>query len=230
MASSGLAPPLFAARSLLRRSQLDFYMLALPGRQGGAIDPSRRGNEVRGVRSYTPTSELGSQRRERRRGAPGVRVSEKVVASSPRRVATIAGRRRGERRASEGCGAPRDRSPRCDDSETQRRDAAASHVRARGGGVEARFCNHSCAPSCRLQKWAVAGRARFGIFAARPLEKGDEITFDYREARWRGRSYSSYEGTQSLCDASSLATTRCVGEGAVTRVMKARNPYATRHR
>ncbi|KAJ1951668.1 hypothetical protein EC988_003983, partial [Linderina pennispora] len=50
-------------------------------------------------------------------------------------------------------------------------------------GSVARFINHSCGPNCVLQKWMVAGAIRMGIFAERPIKRGEEITFDYKFER-----------------------------------------------
>ncbi|KAF8060074.1 ASHH1 [Scenedesmus sp. PABB004] len=46
------------------------------------------------------------------------------------------------------------------------------------GGV-ARFINHSCAPNAETQKWQVGGEQCVGIFAARPIAAGEEVTYDY---------------------------------------------------
>ncbi|KAJ1947123.1 hypothetical protein FBU59_001911 [Linderina macrospora] len=53
-------------------------------------------------------------------------------------------------------------------------------------GSVARFINHSCGPNCVLQKWMVAGAIRMGIFAERPIKRGEEITFDYKFERMAG--------------------------------------------
>ncbi|KAJ2852584.1 hypothetical protein IWW36_000213 [Coemansia brasiliensis] len=50
-------------------------------------------------------------------------------------------------------------------------------------GCIARFINHSCGPNCVLQKWMVGGAIRMGIFAERPIKRGEEITFDYKFER-----------------------------------------------
>jgi SET domain-containing protein len=45
----------------------------------------------------------------------------------------------------------------------------------------ARFINSSCAPNCESQKWhdAATGEIRVGIFAARDIEPGEELNYDY---------------------------------------------------
>ena len=49
---------------------------------------------------------------------------------------------------------------------------------ARRGNV-ARFVNHSCDPNCRVEEWTVNGRSRMGLFAARDIAKGEELSFNY---------------------------------------------------
>lgn len=53
-------------------------------------------------------------------------------------------------------------------------------------GNESRFTNHSCDPSCELNKWRVGDTERYGLFAKRHLNVGEEITFNYRwkQAIW----------------------------------------------
>jgi len=47
------------------------------------------------------------------------------------------------------------------------------------GGNEARFINHSCAPNCQ----ALEADSRIWIEAIRPIEAGEELTYDYAYAR-----------------------------------------------
>ena len=47
-------------------------------------------------------------------------------------------------------------------------------------GNYSRFMNHSCNPSCEIQKWQVGNDDRVAIFAKRDLKRGDEITIDYQ--------------------------------------------------
>ncbi|KAF7806575.1 histone-lysine N-methyltransferase ASHR3 [Senna tora] len=47
-------------------------------------------------------------------------------------------------------------------------------------GNTSRFLNHSCDPNCVLEKWQVDGETRVGVFAARPIEAGEPLTYDYR--------------------------------------------------
>jgi len=47
-------------------------------------------------------------------------------------------------------------------------------------GNMSRFINHSCEPNTEMQKWTVDGETRVGIFALRDIEKGEELTYDYK--------------------------------------------------
>lgn len=47
-------------------------------------------------------------------------------------------------------------------------------------GNQARTVNHSCDPNCIVQKWIVRGIPRVAIFAARNIERDEEITYDYK--------------------------------------------------
>ena len=47
-------------------------------------------------------------------------------------------------------------------------------------GSPARFLNHSCEPNCRIENWAVGRERRIGVFSARPIAAGDELTIDYQ--------------------------------------------------
>ncbi|KAL5547602.1 hypothetical protein UlMin_002833 [Ulmus minor] len=47
-------------------------------------------------------------------------------------------------------------------------------------GNLSRFLNHSCDPNCLLSKWDVEGETRVGVFAARSIEVGEPLTYDYR--------------------------------------------------
>ena len=45
---------------------------------------------------------------------------------------------------------------------------------------EGRFVNHSCAPNCEIQKWAVNGYYRMCLFSTRKIEPGEELCYDYK--------------------------------------------------
>uniref|UniRef100_A0A162AA92 Histone-lysine N-methyltransferase n=1 Tax=Daucus carota subsp. sativus TaxID=79200 RepID=A0A162AA92_DAUCS len=47
-------------------------------------------------------------------------------------------------------------------------------------GNSSRFLNHSCDPNCNLEKWQLDGETRIGVFAARPIQAGEPLTYDYR--------------------------------------------------
>ncbi|XP_015891518.3 histone-lysine N-methyltransferase ASHR3 [Ziziphus jujuba] len=47
-------------------------------------------------------------------------------------------------------------------------------------GNGSRFLNHSCNPNCILEKWQADGETRVGVFAARSIEVGEPLTYDYR--------------------------------------------------
>ncbi|KAL8265406.1 hypothetical protein R6Q59_023536 [Mikania micrantha] len=47
-------------------------------------------------------------------------------------------------------------------------------------GNASRFLNHSCGPNCNLEKWDVDGETRVGVFAARSINVGEPLTYDYR--------------------------------------------------
>lgn len=44
----------------------------------------------------------------------------------------------------------------------------------------ARFTNHSCRPNCYTQKWNTLGQPVVGIFAAKDIAAGTEVTIDYQ--------------------------------------------------
>ena len=47
-------------------------------------------------------------------------------------------------------------------------------------GSKARFANHSCEPTCELQKWVVSGEPRIVIASKFDLKAGTEITYNYQ--------------------------------------------------
>ncbi|KAK1403631.1 Histone-lysine N-methyltransferase ASHR3 [Heracleum sosnowskyi] len=47
-------------------------------------------------------------------------------------------------------------------------------------GNTSRFLNHSCYPNCNLEKWQLDGETRIGVFAARSIQAGEPLTYDYR--------------------------------------------------
>jgi SET domain-containing protein len=47
---------------------------------------------------------------------------------------------------------------------------------AKAMGSVARFANHSCAPTCLLQKWTVQGECRLVLVAGRDMQAGEEVS------------------------------------------------------
>ncbi len=62
------------------------------------------------------------------------------------------------------------------------------YIDARKKGSVARYINHSCDPNCAVHRWKVRGISRAGIFAQRDIKKGEELSFDYKWKRKRGRA------------------------------------------
>lgn len=50
-------------------------------------------------------------------------------------------------------------------------------------GNYGRFINHSCNPNCTARVLTVDGDKRIVIYSKRMIEKGEEITYDYKFAR-----------------------------------------------
>ncbi|KAG9232520.1 hypothetical protein BJ875DRAFT_466520 [Amylocarpus encephaloides] len=55
-----------------------------------------------------------------------------------------------------------------------------------------RFCNHSCNPNCFVDKWVVGEKLRMGIFAERPIQKGEELVFNYNVDRYGAEPVPCY--------------------------------------
>lgn len=56
-----------------------------------------------------------------------------------------------------------------------------SYLDAKRKGGIARFVNHSCDPTCRLEQWTAMGQPRCAVFSLRGMEAG--------EVRHRGISH-----------------------------------------
>ncbi|XP_078700416.1 uncharacterized protein LOC144927102 isoform X2 [Branchiostoma floridae x Branchiostoma belcheri] len=61
-------------------------------------------------------------------------------------------------------------------------------------GNVSRFINHSCDPNCETQKWTVNGVLRVGFFTRRPINEGEELTFDYKFQRYGKEAQKCYCG------------------------------------
>lgn len=61
-------------------------------------------------------------------------------------------------------------------------------------GSLARFCNHSCNPNAYVDKWVVGDKLRMGIFSKRPIQEGEEVTFDYNVDRYGAQSQECFCG------------------------------------
>jgi len=62
------------------------------------------------------------------------------------------------------------------------------YIDARKRGGVARYINHSCEPNCVVNRWKVRGISRAGVFALRDIQAGEELAFDYKWKRKRGRA------------------------------------------
>lgn len=63
-----------------------------------------------------------------------------------------------------------------------------TYLDARKKGGLARYINHSCEPNCIVNRWKVRGILRAGVFALRDIAPGEELCFDYKWDRKRGRA------------------------------------------
>ncbi len=52
---------------------------------------------------------------------------------------------------------------------------------AKNMGSVARFANHSCNPSCLLQRWTVCGEPRIVLVSKSKLSAGMEVSYNYGE-------------------------------------------------
>lgn len=81
-----------------------------------------------------------------------------------------------------------------------------------------RIC-HSCRPNCEAKVTAVDGQYQIGIYAVRPIEYGEEITFDYNSVT---ESKEEYEASVCLCGSQVCRGSylNLTGEGAYQKVLK----------
>jgi histone-lysine N-methyltransferase SETD2 len=73
------------------------------------------------------------------------------------------------------------------------------YIDARKKGSVARYINHSCDPNCAVHRWKVRGINRAGIFALRDIKAGEELSFDYKWKRKRGRAPTKCHCGSSIC-------------------------------
>ena len=62
------------------------------------------------------------------------------------------------------------------------------YLDARTKGSVARYINHGCNPNCKVDRWKVRGVTRTGVFALKDIKEGEELMFDYKWDRRRGRA------------------------------------------
>ncbi|XP_052177771.1 histone-lysine N-methyltransferase ATXR3 isoform X2 [Diospyros lotus] len=90
-----------------------------------------------------------------------------------------------------------------------------------------RIC-HSCRPNCEAKVTAVDGQYQIGIYAVRPIEYGEEITFDYNSVT---ESKEEYEASVCLCGSQVCRGSylNLTGEGAFQKVLKEWHGILDRH-
>ncbi|KAL7219013.1 hypothetical protein ACSBR2_012143 [Camellia fascicularis] len=90
-----------------------------------------------------------------------------------------------------------------------------------------RIC-HSCRPNCEAKVTAVDGQYQIGIYAVRPIEYGEEITFDYNSVT---ESKEEYEASVCLCGSQVCRGSylNLTGEGAFQKVLKDWHGILDRH-
>ncbi|CDY22935.1 BnaA01g18730D [Brassica napus] len=91
-----------------------------------------------------------------------------------------------------------------------------------------RIC-HSCRPNCEAKVTAVDGHYQIGIYSVRPIEYGEEITFDYNSVT---ESKEEYEASVCLCGSQVCRGSylNLTGEGAFQKVLKEWHGLLDRHR
>ncbi|CAL5342484.1 unnamed protein product [Camellia sinensis] len=90
-----------------------------------------------------------------------------------------------------------------------------------------RIC-HSCRPNCEAKVTAVDGQYQIGIYSVRPIEYGEEITFDYNSVT---ESKEEYEASVCLCGSQVCRGSylNLTGEGAFQKVLKEGHGILDRH-
>jgi hypothetical protein len=62
-------------------------------------------------------------------------------------------------------------------------------------GNDSRLINHSCDPNLETQKWTVGNESRIGLFAIKPIAKGEELTFNYQFETFASKPFKCLCGT-----------------------------------
>ncbi|CAI9090330.1 OLC1v1025081C1 [Oldenlandia corymbosa var. corymbosa] len=90
-----------------------------------------------------------------------------------------------------------------------------------------RIC-HSCRPNCEAKVTAVDGQYQIGIYTVRPIQYGEEITFDYNSVT---ESKEEYEASVCLCGSQVCRGSylNLTGEGAYQKVLKEYHGILNRH-
>ncbi|XP_042517528.1 histone-lysine N-methyltransferase ATXR3-like [Macadamia integrifolia] len=91
-----------------------------------------------------------------------------------------------------------------------------------------RIC-HSCRPNCEAKVTAVDGRYLIGVYTVRPINYGEEITFDYNSVT---ESKEEYEASVCLCGSQVCRGSylNLTGEGAFQKILKESHGMLDRHR
>ncbi|XP_047319808.1 histone-lysine N-methyltransferase ATXR3-like isoform X2 [Impatiens glandulifera] len=81
-----------------------------------------------------------------------------------------------------------------------------------------RIC-HSCHPNCEAKVTAVNGHYQIGIYTVRPIEYGEEVTFDYNSVT---ESKEEYEASVCLCGSRVCRGSylNLTGEGAFQKILE----------
>ncbi|CAM9318137.1 unnamed protein product, partial [Ectocarpus sp. 12 AP-2014] len=91
----------------------------------------------------------------------------------------------------------------------------------RKGGI-ARFVNHSCDPTCRLEQWTAMGQPRCAVFSLRAMKAGEELSFDYQ---WE--AHHLRENTKCLCGSPQCrGTIEVINPNADPNVESGGGPFA----
>eukprot|EP01018_Ginkgo_biloba_P011217 Gb_22849 [translate_table: standard] len=90
-----------------------------------------------------------------------------------------------------------------------------------------RIC-HSCRPNCEAKVTAVGGQYQIGLYTLRPIQYGEEITFDYNSLT---ESKEEYEASVCLCGSQGCRGSylNLAGAGAYQKVLKECHGLLNRH-